>query len=82
MLSDEEKSKITEEEQLRMQVRKDAIEQYCEQSGSRRSKCCRLGRGKSIAIGLVLLVIISFACFHHHGHYHQHHVQVEQTQTQ
>ena len=57
MLSDEEKARIREEEEIRMEARKHAIH-----SG----RCCRWHWAKALGFAAVLVLIIGL--FHHHGY--------------
>jgi hypothetical protein len=74
MLSDDEKARITEEETLRMEARKNAID-CCFHSNRFCRKHCWL---KALGAVVVITLIIGLCC--HHGHHYHNTKQIEQSQ--
>lgn len=74
MLSDEDKARIKEEEQIRMDVRKDGIRSYCCHKGHYCDRHCWIR-----ALGVIAVVVLVIGLFCHHGHYY-HNDQAPQNQ--
>ena len=70
MLSDEDKVRIREEEEIKMDVRKNTLEKCCCHNGRFCSKHCWIkAAGIVVLIGIVLVI-----CCHHGERYHHTHV--------